>query len=640
MLKNEKVYQNMLRAAELGDPEALAVSLRALAEHMDLAGNPLHRVLRQHADRLQGALDAPEVRLSPGVTTKNKKLADGTWVHVAKFPSGRTNVTWQPEPGRLFSGTFGPKETLQLARQDLTDTEKALISAAHEDPNVLSVLPDALEDEDPHILAPLFRHVQQHGPGEIRNHEVQVMDIPNSNGYQWSTNPFSFPIRKYDHVGINVTPLTGTTDFHVSVRIPSPDGKIENSKSLVFRVPQHIVDTLMQHVGGKELMQHEHLKKLRDTRTARLARKLPEPTLTPEMRGFIDPGDEGKLAIFADYMEENHPGHPLTPILSHWRTHGWGKELVKPSRDNAYLSNPEVRYRRNKGETLQSQKYPMANVGSPYYTGPGVAIHIAPIRGTTDLFATINPYTQDAKGNMLHMRIPQDIAIEVGKRIGGKFNKHLKDLLAQRAKDIPEKLERQGGLSTAVPELNSKTQQVKAAIARQIMTEAGMKVKSAPLIHVTPESVSADLLHTIDHSGSPSVVRYASAWYGLLSKARSLITFHPDPNGTDFLHILETPRDLKSLIPIVQKSGIPRFAVQPKTLGSRLYVFNPGGSKTQTLTQLGSILHASHSTIRGFSDPLGSSQGPPSRAREQFRTVIEDYERTGGGSTAGSPKST
>jgi hypothetical protein len=688
----------------LGAKEKLTDSMRAMAQHFDDHDDPRHRLLRQAADRLDGAPDASRLKLRGATARVMGRMYDGTHLGAMMHPDKSVHLVWQPEPGELFDamlhhhevkpflrdlirqegnkplaqriwsmfkGGAGPKKLAREGnRLDIPSvgaTGRAMIHAhLHGDTDAIPKLADHL-DEIGHPAAQIFKELRDRG-GYFSGGTI----IDNSDGYRYETNPMNSMAEDNDyrnkprtHLALNISPIAKTKTHQVSVSFhdsDAPSGSAHRHGYAYVQVPDSVTDEFFSHFPGTDEHKHYlHLKNVRDLQ----AREQVDQQLAREGIEFehsvprgvaagLAHHAESHLAELKDAIEEHEPDHPLKPLLDHL----WAHPESDISKDHGRHISVTVPMTYNKDGL--SFNIPATQTFSRPDEKDGQKVHhhgvlLAPVmndhRAKLTLF--FGDYTGDKPQiHRSHYLIPHEVAEQFANSIGGDFKKHWDATIRRRQewmganvnRGIPARpFARQETLASTVPQLKSSIQKTRELIAHKVMSEAGFQLEAAPLIHVTPETTRSTLLNIVQHPNDPAGVRYAAAWYGLLAKERALTAFHPRPDGQDSLHVLDTHKKLPDIVRILKAAGVQRFSMQPKTLGARVFIFNP--SSTRNLDAVGGLLNASHSVIRGVGDTFGSSAGTDADARAEFRRVISDYESegesdggdSGAGAAPGSP---
>lgn len=199
--------------------------------------------------------------------------------------------------------------------------------------------------------------------------------------------------------------------------------------------------------------------------------------------------------------------------------------------------------------------------------------------------------------------------------------------------------ERQPGVAAGVREATSANHEARANIAKEILREAGLdpSVVRRALVHEGDRAVPA-VVQVIQRKVDPARIRYAAAWYGLLSNSPAVTVFHPSDNGSDSLHVISSPHPAEHIAAYLRRSGVPKFTTESHGAGTRAYVYDPG-SKMSLDNILGG-LDARVVSLPGVGFKLGVDRGQgagpavgatagTADARASYRNTISDYEGSG-----------
>lgn len=219
--------------------------------------------------------------------------------------------------------------------------------------------------------------------------------------------------------------------------------------------------------------------------------------------------------------------------------------------------------------------------------------------------------------------------------VRGKLKKSAKVLdrtLGPGERKLKLARDREPGPGAGIRDSLSANHDARLKIAKEVLREAGLdpaRVRAA--IHYQGKSAAAAVVQAINRRVDPARIKYAAAWYGLLSNSPAVTVFHPVPTGEDTLHVIDSPHPADHMGRYLSAAGVPRFTVESHAAGSRAYVFDPGS--TMNLSNAVGGLDARSTRIRGSGYRLGNrpGAGPDSRAdaaaRATYRDAITDYER-------------
>lgn len=198
--------------------------------------------------------------------------------------------------------------------------------------------------------------------------------------------------------------------------------------------------------------------------------------------------------------------------------------------------------------------------------------------------------------------------------------------------------ERVPGPGAAIRDENSANHEKRVEIAKQILGEAGLNpsvVRKA--LAYSGEQAQAAAVQIVRQRVDPARVKFAAAWYGLMSNSPAVTVFHPTRNGEDTLHVINSPHTSDHVAAYLRRAGIPKFTTEQHAGGTRAYVYDPGS--TLQLDTFARGLDASHSQYSGVGYRLGAGQGADATAggtaggtagssgsRATYRDAIRDFE--------------
>lgn len=574
--------------------------------------------------------------------------------------------------------------------QNLTSDEVALLKVAHDDPEKgYTSLVDATADSGNPLHELLYHWFSNKDtiPYSISPHTGKTtshnFDMYSNSPSEFNTLRGAATSQPIFHYGAYASPhvhavnplgqLSHDGPFSAAIHVTphyKPGQHIvnlmtkagEKSSHFRFLAPDRLVANYAKNIGGRFLYDFKRGLVAVRKHPAQLARSSKEFGREP---GNVDlTSDETALLHIAhDDPDTGYTrlvdatgdsGHPLHDLLYHWFSnkdtipyrihhHTNGDTQFNYDQDDwGMFRDARTAKPVSSGGSNTRSPYAVTSLGQtrPNYNEPRppvqFAIHSSPLE--TPGFHSVALMTEKEREGkpgvrghtQLLMKIPDHVIAKFAKAIGGRFLHDFKQALVAVRKnpetEVRRRLARQESLGSSVPALNSATQGVKVKLAKQIMQEAGFGHQATPIIHVDQGATRAEVLHAVLHDGDPAAVRYTAAWYGLLSKAPALLAFHPTPTGTDFLHVFETTKKPRDVVKVTKAVGVPKFSVEPRPTGSRVFVYNPEGASSNVLHTLGESLDASHSILRGTGNAFGGSSGAPADARNQYRQIIKDYE--------------
>lgn len=195
---------------------------------------------------------------------------------------------------------------------------------------------------------------------------------------------------------------------------------------------------------------------------------------------------------------------------------------------------------------------------------------------------------------------------------------------------------REPGPAAAIRDRNSENSVKRSEVARQILKEAGLNPSTVrEAIEHEGDRAVASAVQVIRKNADPAHVRYAAAWYGLLSQSPAVTVFHPTRTGEDTLHVISSPHASDHVIAYLKRAGVLKFTTESHGAGTRAYIFDPGSQLPGS--QLASGLNASHSPVRGVGFKLGDRAGSSADSRAAYRDAITQFERAAGSGSGTSP---
>ena len=184
----------------------------------------------------------------------------------------------------------------------------------------------------------------------------------------------------------------------------------------------------------------------------------------------------------------------------------------------------------------------------------------------------------------------------------------------------------QPGAGAAIAAADSTNHEARLAVARHVLAEAGLKpaVVRAALAHSPEQGVRPSVAAIVLNAANSVLARYAAAWMGLLTGERRMTVFHPG-EGEDVLHMIDSPYPPAHVGEYLGKSGAPRFTMEQRGKGTRVYVVSPMDLIDVETAARG--LGGAHQKAQGTAFRLGSGSQENAESRSAFRQVIEDAER-------------
>jgi len=344
----------------------------------------------------------------------------------------------------------------------------------------------------------------------------------------------------------------------------------------------------------------------------------------PNGEGFL-PAYHGAFDhdVFADHLEDH--GDPRADLVrERWRGPGQGVHPFLGASKAAGGGTPGHSTHAGSHTLPDGSQLTVARYEGPGGAHWGASWDVGDGKGTADSVPTYQrAFTEDEFRGWVG-RFGKEHATNIIKAVKPQ-SKGVKKVRWKFAAD------RRPGRAAAVREVGSANHEARTRIAREILREAGLSpaVVRAALAHEGDRSVPG-VVQVLIKRVDPARIRYAAAWYGLLSNSPAVTVFHPTDGGEDTLHVISSPHPAEHIAGYLRRLGVPKFATESHGAGTRAYVYDPG-SKMNLTNAIGG-LDASHSAVRGTGFRLGGGPGAGSTAgsaaaRATYRDTISDYER-------------
>lgn len=195
----------------------------------------------------------------------------------------------------------------------------------------------------------------------------------------------------------------------------------------------------------------------------------------------------------------------------------------------------------------------------------------------------------------------------------------------------------------ALARLKSENQRQYHAVVRKIAKATGLDpTRSVNAIHDTAAGLALNTVaQAVYHDSDPDTVRYAAAWYGLLTQTPSLAVFHVAADGPDSVYKFHLKGTGDRVRRNLDHYGVAQRVLVPRGRGFDVVVYDAGRKLRKGVERLarvhGSTVHESVGVgelVGGRGD--GAKASADSRA--DYRSVIRAYE--GGGESAGLSRTT
>lgn len=157
----------------------------------------------------------------------------------------------------------------------------------------------------------------------------------------------------------------------------------------------------------------------------------------------------------------------------------------------------------------------------------------------------------------------------------------------------------------------SKQQKLRRMVAAKIAQEARLRLVELRDARTQRQS---GVLQAYDHPNDPEGVDYAAAWYGLLTDAPTLSTFHVHDGGPDTFHTWTTPSDPDRVLSAANRLGLNAVV----TSDGKVSVLDTGNQKPAVIQKLKEVTYANNPTAE-------SGTAKPFADRKSYYNTIQRY---------------
>ena len=186
-----------------------------------------------------------------------------------------------------------------------------------------------------------------------------------------------------------------------------------------------------------------------------------------------------------------------------------------------------------------------------------------------------------------------------------------------------------------------------AQLGDQLGVKAGVRTKSSTAIGDWPDGSEQSTVHYAPKETTPAILDYLGAWHGLAGQKKSVLVFHPSPDGPDSMYHIEHPEtDLDKLRKDLNQAGLYYKTLVPGDNGTKVLVFDhkratrPSMEQYATKNKLNVEENTGQGKIIGHNGSW-NSEGALPKARQAFRSIIDAHEQnstqTGTGANSGGP---
>jgi hypothetical protein len=139
------------------------------------------------------------------------------------------------------------------------------------------------------------------------------------------------------------------------------------------------------------------------------------------------------------------------------------------------------------------------------------------------------------------------------------------------------------------------------------------------------DGVENSILVVVDQPSDAAAVRYAAAWFGLLARQKTVLTWVGQADGPDAVYELDVPeRNVRSLRTVLDVHGIPFRTLLPGAHGHRVVLYDQGRRWRANVDRLAHFYRISVIERRGVGEFLGGETRDEAHGR--YRDVIRRYE--------------
>lgn len=169
----------------------------------------------------------------------------------------------------------------------------------------------------------------------------------------------------------------------------------------------------------------------------------------------------------------------------------------------------------------------------------------------------------------------------------------------------------------------SRQQGVRKRLAARIALQAGLKLQELQDARTQDQ---AGVLQTYGHDNEPDAIDYAAAWYGLLTRAPRLSTFHVHEGGPDTYHTWKTSLNPDRVLAAATGLGLNAVV----TSAGDVAILDRGNAADAPITTLKEATYATAPRREtGTAKPFGG--------RDDYRATIRGYEQSVFGNRPSAP---
>lgn len=175
-------------------------------------------------------------------------------------------------------------------------------------------------------------------------------------------------------------------------------------------------------------------------------------------------------------------------------------------------------------------------------------------------------------------------------------------------------------------QLRSKSQTQLHSVAKDIAKSLNLDPsRTRDALHDGPTGATPSIAQAVWNAPDKDHVRYAAAWYGLLTKTPSLAVFHASSTGPDSLYKFRYEGSADDLRKQMDREGLPNRVLMPHKTGYDVLIFDPGKRQREKVAAFAKARKLPVEESVGKGEMHGSSD--PTDARADYRKTITKFEQ-------------
>lgn len=175
-------------------------------------------------------------------------------------------------------------------------------------------------------------------------------------------------------------------------------------------------------------------------------------------------------------------------------------------------------------------------------------------------------------------------------------------------------------------QLRGKGQRALHGVAADIARSLGLDpARTRDALHDSPAGAVPSVAQAVFKAPDKDHVRYAAAWYGLLTKTPGLAIFHAGKGGPDSLYKFHAPGSAEETRARLDRAGLPTRVMMPTRGGYDVVIFDQGRRLREKVAAAAKMHGSRVEETVGRGEVLGSHD--PADARAKYRAVISKFEQ-------------